>query len=231
MHEAKHAEQPACIDADKLASRLERLADGDTSARDEILELCQERLRVLSHRLLGKFARVRRWDNTDDVAQNAAMRLYRALGETVPDSPRGLLGLMAVQIQRELIDLARKHAGPHSWASNHDTNAGMKGSEWECRVDGAAAPDESQEEIPIERWEEFHAAIEGLPGDLREVFRLVWYVGLDRESAAKAMGCSVRTLGRMWQEARERVRQTLVEQAGEVPRGDQPARDGAESRD
>ena len=55
MHEAKHAEQPACIDADKLASRLERLADGDTSARDEILELCQERLRVLSHRLLGKF--------------------------------------------------------------------------------------------------------------------------------------------------------------------------------
>lgn len=209
MHEAKHAEQPACIDADKLASRLERLADGDTSARDEILELCQERLRVLSHRLLGKFARVRRWDNTDDVAQNAAMRLYRALGETVPDSPRGLLGLMAVQIQRELIDLARKHAGPQSWASNHDTNAGVRGSEWECRVDEAAQPDESREEIPIERWEEFHAAIEALPGDLREVFRMVWYLGLDRESAAKAMGCSVRTLGRMWQEAREKVGRAL----------------------
>ena len=209
MHEAKHAEQPACIDADKLASRLERLADGDTSARDEILELCQERLRVLSHRLLGKFARVRRWDNTDDVAQNAAMRLYRALGETVPDSPRGLLGLMAVQIQRELIDLARKHAGPQSWASNHDTNAGVRGSERECRVDEAAQPDESREEIPIERWEEFHAAIEALPGDLREVFRMVWYLGLDRESAAKAMGCSVRTLGRMWQEAREKVGRAL----------------------
>jgi len=69
--------------------------------------------------------------------------------------------------------------------------------------------------------------IEALPGDLREVFRTVWYLGLDRESAAKAMGCSVRTLGRMWQEAREQVRQTLGEQAGEVPRGDRPARDGA----
>jgi RNA polymerase sigma factor (sigma-70 family) len=190
---------------DRLAASLERLAAGDKSARDEILELCQERLRVLSRRLLGKFARVRRWDNTDDIAQNAAMRLHRALGDTVPDSPRGLMGLMAVQIQRELIDLARKHSGPHSWASNHDTNAGMNGSEWECRVDEAAEPDESLEEIPIERWEEFHAAIEGLPGDLREVFRMVWYLGLDRESAAKAMGCSVRTLGRMWAEARDLV--------------------------
>ena len=194
---------------DRLAACLERLAAGDKDARDEILELCQERLRVLSHRLLGKFARVRRWDNTDDVAQNAAMRLHRALGETVPDSPRGLMGLMAVQIQRELIDLARKHAGPQSWASNHDTNAGMKGSGWECRVDEAAQPDASREEIPIERWEEFHAAIEALPGDLREVFRMVWYLGLDRESAAKAMGCSIRTLGRMWQEARELVGKAL----------------------
>lgn len=194
---------------DRLAACLERLAAGDKAARDEILELCQERLRVLSHRLLGKFARVRRWDNTDDVAQNAAMRLHRALGETVPDSPRGLMGLMAVQIQRELIDLARKHAGPQSWASNHDTNAGMKGSGWECRVDEAAQPDASREEIPIERWEEFHAAIEALPGDLREVFRMVWYLGLDRESAAKAMGCSIRTLGRMWQEARELVGKAL----------------------
>jgi RNA polymerase sigma factor (sigma-70 family) len=190
---------------DRLTACLDRLAAGDHSARDEILEACQHRLRVLSHRLLGKFARVRRWDGTDDVMQNAAMRLHRALGETVPDSPRGLMALMAVQIQRELIDLARKHAGPHSWASNHDTNAGLNGSEWECRVDEAAQPDDSREEIPIERWEEFHAAIEALPGDLREVFRMVWYLGLDREAAAKAMGCSVRTLGRMWAEAREQV--------------------------
>ena len=194
---------------DRLATCLERLAAGDDSARDEILEVCNDRLRVLAHRLLGKFASVRRWDNTDDVAQNAAIRLHRALGDTVPDSPRGLMGLMATQIQRELIDLARKHAGPQSWASNHDTNAGVRDSEWDCRVDEAAGPDDSGDVLPIERWEEFHAAIEGLPGDLREVFKMVWYLGLDREAAAKAMGCSVRTLGRMWQEAREKVGKAL----------------------
>jgi RNA polymerase sigma-70 factor (ECF subfamily) len=192
---------------DRLACCLELLAAGEKSARDEILEICDQRMRVLSHRLLGKFAKVRRWDNTDDVAQNAAIRLHRALADTVPDSPRGLMGLMATQIQRELIDLARKHSGPHSWASNHDTNAGMKNGA--CRVEEASEGEQRDEAVPIERWEEFHAAIERLPGDLREVFRMVWYLGFDREAAAKAMGCSVRTLGRMWAEARELVRKGM----------------------
>jgi RNA polymerase sigma-70 factor (ECF subfamily) len=197
----------ADMTTDRLACCLERLAAGEKSARDEILEICDRRMRVLSHRLLGKFAKVRRWDNTDDVAQNAAIRLHRALADTVPDSPRGLMGLMATQIQRELIDLARKHSGPHSWASNHDTNAGVKNGA--CRVEEASEGEQRDEAVPIERWEEFHAAIERLPGDLREVFRMVWYLGFDREAAAKAMGCSVRTLGRMWAEARELVRKGM----------------------
>jgi RNA polymerase sigma factor (sigma-70 family) len=193
-----------------LAGCLERLANGDDSAREDILEVCNGRLRELSSRLLGKFAKVRRWDNTDDVAQNAAMRLYRALGDTVPDSPRGLMGLMATQIQRELIDLARKHAGPMSYAQNHDTNVrdGMNG--------GVAVVDEAEdvgdgleEEIPLERWETFHKAVENLPDEHREVFKLVWYLGADRETAAKTLGLSVRTVGRRWLEARELVAQAV----------------------
>ena len=213
MTEAKNADAPVGFDADRLAICLERLASGEKSARNEILEICDQRMRVLSHRLLGRFARVRRWDNTDDVAQNAAIRLHRALADTVPDSPRGLMALMSVQIQRELIDLARKHSGPHSWAANHDTNAGQIGRDGACRVDEAEASDSADETIPLERWEEFHAAIEGLPGDLREVFRMVWYLGLDREAAAKAMGCSVRTLGRMWAEARQLVGKAMEDDA------------------
>ena len=190
-----------------LAGSLTRLREGDKSARDEILEVCNERIRELSSRLLGKFAKVRRWDNTDDVAQNAALRLYRALNETVPDSPRGLMGLMATQIQRELIDLARKHAGPMSYANNHDTNFAQDGShsgvflvdELEDRADSL------EEEIPLERWESFHRAVESLPEEHCEVFRLVWYLGADRDTAAKTLGLSVRTVGRRWQEARAMV--------------------------
>lgn len=194
-----------------LAGCLKRLAAGDESAREEIVERSNDRVRELSSRLLGKFAKVRRWDDTGDVAQNAAMRLYRALGETVPETPRGLMGLIATQIQRELIDLARKHAGPLSYAQNHDTNVRDDPSGGTAFViDGAAdGGDGLDEEIPLERWEEFHAAVEGLPEEHREVFKLVWYLGTDRETTARTLGLSVRTVGRRWQEAREMVTAVL----------------------
>ena len=68
-------------EASQLAACLERLASGDLAARDEIIELCGGRLRVLASRMLSRFPTVRRWDDTDDVFQNAAMRLHRALGD------------------------------------------------------------------------------------------------------------------------------------------------------
>lgn len=204
----------ASLDA-RLDGCLERLARGDDSARDEILEVCNGRIRELSHRLLGKFARVRRWDNTDDVAQGAAIRLYRALGETVPESVRGLMGLMSVQIQRELIDLARKHAGPQGFAANHGTNVKRSPDGEVFFVDDAEDHgDESDENIPLGRWEMFHRAVEDLPEEHREVFRLVWYLGADRETAAKTLGMSIRTVGRRWQEAREMVARAVGEESG-----------------
>jgi RNA polymerase sigma factor (sigma-70 family) len=196
-------------EAAELAECLYRLAAGDKAVRDRIIELCQGRLRALSSRLLGKFAKVRRWDNTDDVAQNAALRLYRALGDTVPDSPRGLMGLMATQIQRELIDLARKHSGPMSYAKNHDTNV-RDGSQGDVfLVEEAAQKSESDEEIPLERWEHFHSAIEQLPEEHREVFKLAWYLGLDQNATAKALGLSRRTVQRKWQEAQDMIAKSM----------------------
>lgn len=195
---------------DAIAACLERLAAGDDSARERILEICDGRLRELSSRLLGKFAKVRRWDNTDDVAQNAAMRLYRALGDTVPDSPRGLMGLMATVIQRELLDLARKHAGPMSYAANHGTNV-REGTNGDVFVvdETIDVNEDADEELPLERWEQFHAAVENLPEEHREVFKLVWYLGADRETAAKTLGLSLRTVGRRWQEARALISHAL----------------------
>ena len=195
---------------EQVARCLCDLRAGDDSARVRILEICDHRLRALAHRLLGRFAKVRRWDNTDDVAQNAAMRLYRALGQTVPDSPRGLMGLMANQIQWELLDLARKHAGPMSYAANHGTNVhdgtAAGGARYVDEIrDGGGA----EEEIPLDRWEAFHAAVEALPAELREVFQLIWYLDLGRMTAADTLGISPRTVDRRWQEARAAVRQAL----------------------
>jgi RNA polymerase sigma-70 factor (ECF subfamily) len=89
----------------EFAACLKQLADGDLSARDRIIELVASRLHALAHRMLGRFPGVRRWEDTDDVFQNAAMRLHRALAAMQFESPRSIMALAATQLHRELIDL------------------------------------------------------------------------------------------------------------------------------
>ncbi|MFM8733594.1 MAG: RNA polymerase sigma factor [Pirellulales bacterium] len=190
---------------------LERLAAGDLTARDTIIELCGERLRTLASRMLARFPNVRRWDDTDDVFQNAAMRLHRALGQLQVDSPRSVMALAATQIHRELIDLARRHARPGSFAANHGTRGrGMADPADQPTVEQAAAPDEM-----LDRWTLFHEAIDRLPAELREIFQLVWYLGADQRTIAALLDCSARTVKSRWKEAREAVKAALDGQSPE----------------
>jgi RNA polymerase sigma-70 factor (ECF subfamily) len=194
------------ISAD-LAECLQRLERGDLTARDRIIELCAGRLRELAHRMLARFPGVRRWEDTDDVFQNAAMRLHRALGAMQFDSPRSIMALAATQLHRELIDLARRHAGPASYAANHGTNvmplpAADSGAEQYINQ----TPDS---ETNLDRWALFHEAIGNLPQDQREVFHLVWYLGANQKTIATLLDCSERTVKYRWRSAREAVRAAL----------------------
>ena len=204
----------------ELGDCLARLAAGDSSAADRIIELCQARLRRLTHRMLARFPNVRRWDDTDDVMQNASLRLHRALVRLRPGAPRDVLALAATQVRRELLDLARRHAGPQSQAANHGTNVarGMPTEEPVHHVDRAAAPPHA-----LDRWRAFHDAIDALPPEEREVFHLVWYLGSDQATAAALLGCSSRTVRARWRAAREAVRTAL---AGRSPEADDTAGGG-----
>lgn len=196
-----------------LSSLLGRLAAGDRAARDEIIAACVERLRTLARRMLARFPNVRRWEDTDDVCQGAAMRLHRALAQVPIASPRDLLALAATQLHRELLDLARHHAGPMSYAANHGTNVvtsgHTSGEGLFQRIDRVAAEDEH-----LDRWTAFHEAIERLPAQQRELFHLVWHLGADQETIADLLGCSVRTVKSRWREVRDAVRAALE---GESP--------------
>ena len=190
-----------------LADCLQRLERGDLSARDRIIEVCSDRLRALAHRMLGRYPGVRRWEDTDDVFQNAAMRLHRALGAMQFDKPRSVMALAATQVHRELIDLARRHAGPSSYAANHGTNVmpGVAGSDRvDHHIDQSPVSDTN-----LDRWTLFHEAIASLPEDEREVFHLVWYMGADQKTIATLLDCSERTVKYRWRAAREAVRAAL----------------------
>lgn len=184
---------------------LQRFAeDGDTSARDELIGLACDRMRAIAHRMLRTFPGVQRWEQTDDIVQNAAMRLYRALAEVTPRTARDFSGLAALQIRRELLDLAKKHVAIWSYAANHETNVRRVDGELAWKIADAAAPNEPHDEI--ERWAKLHELAGALPEDERDLFHLAWYLGINQEEAAKLLGVSLRTVKRRWESAKNLIR-------------------------
>lgn len=150
--------------------------------------------------MIAGFPNVRRWDDTDDVFQEAAIRLDRSLRQMNLTTPRDVFAIAATQVHRVLLDLARRHAGPMSFAANHASVSDPA----DDPVDRAAAP-----RVDLDRWTAFHEAVERMPARQREVFHLVWHMGCDQETVSRLTGRSIRTVKRDWRECREAIRQSL----------------------
>src|SRR5437588_7467134 len=80
---------------------IDRLRAGDESARAELLRCSCDRLAELTRRMLRRYERIKRWEQTDDVVQNVSMRLYRTLESVTPQSTRDFLRLASLNIRRE----------------------------------------------------------------------------------------------------------------------------------
>lgn len=59
----------------KLQRWLDLLRRGHADARNEVVDHACERLRNLTRRMLLGYRKLRRWSETDDVLQNALLRL------------------------------------------------------------------------------------------------------------------------------------------------------------
>ncbi len=176
-----------------LPDLLQRAASGEDAALDALLRHCGDRLTLLTRRMLGDFQRVRRWAETDDVLQSALIRLVGALRDVKPATPRDFLALAALQIRRELLDLARRHYGPHGIGANHESQA-----DGDARNDPSDVRDEPSS---LAQWTELHEQIGALPDEEREVVGLIFYQGMSQMEAAELLGISLRTLQRRWHDA------------------------------
>jgi RNA polymerase sigma factor (sigma-70 family) len=182
-------------------------------ARDALVSAAIDHMRSVAHRMTRGFPQVRRWDETDDVVQGASLRLTRALDAVVPTDARHLLNLIATQVRRELIDLARRYAGAESFARYHETNLGHVDGQEVFRSDAAEDPANADAET-VNSWSRFHEVADKLGAEDRELFNLVWYLGVSQEQAAKTLGCSVRTIARRWDIVK---RHLLAELQGQAP--------------
>jgi RNA polymerase sigma factor (sigma-70 family) len=138
-----------------------------------------------------------RWAQTDDVLQNALLRLLRSLQKVQPASVRDFLGLAALEIRRELLDLARHFYGSQGVGANHASQAA--GSDRSADVPEPEAQTDDPDDL--ERWQAFHEGVEGLPIEEREVVSLIYYHGLTQVEVANLFQLGERTIRRRWESA------------------------------
>lgn len=204
--------EPSLAQISQVQRWLARLQQGDEEARKELINASCERLRNLAHVMFKDYPRLRRWEETADVLQNAMLRLYRALETVMPASPRDFYRLAALQIRRELLDLSRHYFGPqgkgrhqHQAGGTPTTRDGPSGSS----LAGDVPANSSLRPDRLAVWNEFHQQVSALPEEQREVFDLIWYQGLSYTDTAELLDVCARTVKRRWQSALVKLHDAL----------------------
>ena len=191
---------------------LDKMLEDDDSYRRLLVEHAYERLRLLAKGRIHSFPSIQRWEQTDDVLQQACVRLWKSLDQVKPSTAREFFGLAAIQIRRTLIDLARHYHGKRGMGAKHATNE-------RADKEGRAQPekaDATSDPATLAEWTEFHRKVDELPDEQREVFDLLYYHQLTQPEAAELLGVSERTLKRRWRA----TRQSLFEALHGSPPGD-----------
>jgi RNA polymerase sigma-70 factor (ECF subfamily) len=190
----------------QLHEWLDRLQAGDRAAADELLRAAGARLERLARRMLRGFPNVKRWADTGDVLQGAALRLLRSLEVLRPESARAFIGLAAVHVRRELLDLARHYYGPEGIGAHH---ASPRPGEFE-RLPAGGGGDSGE----LGRWRAFHEAVDRLPAEEREVVGLIFYHDWTQAQVGGLLQVSARTVRRLWRSACGKL---AAELGGELP--------------
>ena len=161
--------------------------------------------------MLHDFARVRSFEESDDVVQNVALRLLRRLEAVQVASVAEFMRLAARETRRELIDLIRHYFGPCGPGGRQAPAAGApSSSDYPPNVD---PPEMTHQPDRLAMWAEFHERVESLPDEERAVFDLIWYEGLSQTEAAAALGVPRATVQRTWLAARLRLQAFLRDEA------------------
>jgi RNA polymerase sigma-70 factor (ECF subfamily) len=189
-----------------LTAIVARHRAGDIRARDELISIVHERLFRLTRKMLKEFPSVHRWEDTDDVFQNACLRLHRSMEEVTFATVTDLFRFASATIRRELIDLSRHYNGPQGYGTHQAKQSLRTDSFSTDRVNPAS---DTHDPHLVQLWTEFHQLVEQLAAPEREMFDLLWYQELTQAEAAELLGVSERTVQRRWLSARMQLQEVL----------------------
>jgi RNA polymerase sigma factor (sigma-70 family) len=156
--------------------------------------LCEGRVRLLARSRLRNFPQVRREEQTTDIANEALLRLCRAMRGVAPATPLDLTRFLAEIIRRVLLDRLKSIRRRHR-------PTGPLGPE------PGRAPEDTDHPFDADLMADFHGYVDSLPGEEKILFDLLYYRGLTTAAAAEYLGLPTTTLKRQWVRARLRARE------------------------
>ena len=196
-----------------LQVQLERVLTGDAEARQRLLQLTRDRLLRHARRFLhGRYARLERFEQTDDIVQQLYVKILENQDRFWVNSDgkpvrtlAEFFGHTSAWMRDVLCDLLRKMYGRDD---NRPAVLPLDGGPSDTGPPHEPSSSTLEGE-KLRRWTEFHEAVARLPDDLRSVFDLLWYQELSQADAAALLGIAVPTVKLRWMKARLRVQEAL----------------------
>jgi RNA polymerase sigma factor (sigma-70 family) len=210
MSKASPIEESA---TNRVTRLLARAKDGNTIARDELVDSVYHRLNGLCKGLKSKFPGVVIYEQTGDVMGLVWPKLLKELSTKEFKDSAHFFSFSATLIRNVLIDILRKYYGKNgrgarevAVAPNQDdqTSEGMRSVVLEGSDTNSPDRDAMRAEV--------HSIIHRLPAQHQEMFNLRFYHGLRELECAEALNVDVRTVRRRWRSARLALASELGDQ-------------------
>jgi RNA polymerase sigma factor (sigma-70 family) len=196
-----------------LQNLLERIRKGDQSAGDALFRSILDRLEGTARKMKRRFPGLARYEDTGDVQQQVAIRLWQKLLRDPPATVPLFFSVVARNIRDVLIDRLRHYYGPEGPGGKIESNA--LGGNSDSGVGplyerGSDTHNPAEIAIMTDLWEQ----VEALPDEEREVFELLWTGELTQQQAATLLSISVKTVRSRYQRARMRLGRALQDGQG-----------------
>jgi RNA polymerase sigma factor (sigma-70 family) len=197
----------------ELQSLIDRMMAGDATARPRLLERAYWRLeRIVAKTLHRSYSNLANRHDTASIISETYLRLSSALESVqakadqreAPMNVTDFFRLVASKAHQVCIDLIRKGRVRESAAG------GPQGAENDSPgPEQLAGPAGGDPEL-LAQWSEFHARVERLPAEEREVFQMCYYLDMKRAEAAQVLGIHPKEASRRWIAATEKLKDVLI---------------------